>query len=426
MKIAIHDVLLMLKINRMFLGYIDRKHKGILYSKNQTLPKELIKLYYELDVDDRHLDELKEQFVNHYIDCECILEDTHSNFERDGLKEMYDYIHSDEINNNFDIYTLLELHRKLYSKAPYPDAGGFIRNAPAHLNDVAIDLSPYYMIRQELKELDVEVKELLELGKIVSKNPTRIFEYIERCVMLKCQLIKIHPFFDGNGRSIRGFINKLFLNAGLPSIYIYADESMQYKKAMGQALGDGDYTHIIDFCYYKICDSIFELDIRPKIYGENSISKQILDLASECKREISKQNIDRSDWNSSYIYALEKYLTQKGIQCEIYSTSSFNKNSISHNFLLVYYKEKRINKRLLLDPMFENLYNDDYIYLAGDSNSKKAIFNNLIENGVTSISHADVACYVNFFKSYEEISTNETDIVISRPKQLGMYKKPRK
>ena len=31
---------------------------------------------------------------------------------------MYEYLLSDEINEHFDIYTLLDLHKKLFSKAP--------------------------------------------------------------------------------------------------------------------------------------------------------------------------------------------------------------------------------------------------------------------------------------------------------------------
>jgi len=409
---------LMETISEMFLGYIDKKNEGTLYGKAKCLPKTLINLYYLLDASDRHLDELKENFINHYVECECILENTHDKFERDGLREMYDYIHSDEINYRFDIYTLFDLHKKLYSKAPYPEVGGFIRNADAYLEGAPIDLTPYYAIREELKKLDNEVLELAELGKIVYNDPDRIFEYIDRCVILKCKLIKIHPFFDGNGRSVRGFINKLFLNAGLPSIYIQADESKQYKKAMNQAIGDGDYSHIIDFYYYKICDSIFELDIKPKLYEDISVQERILDLSTMCMNEIQIQNIDQDEWEKAAIYVLERYLTKAEMNCEIYSTNHFNKDVVSHSFLLVYYNEKGINKRLLMDPIFYILYEEGLVCLNSYNEVIKRIFDSLLENGVTSVTHIGLASYVGFFKNYEETKI-ESGLSICKKKTFG-------
>lgn len=423
MDITLVELDLVTIINEMFLGYIERKNSGLLYGRADDLPKKLIKLYYRLDPSDRHLDELKENFINHYIECECVLENTHDKFEWDGLKEMYDYIHSDEINNKFDVYTLLELHRKLYSKAPYPDAGGTFRNHNVYLPTTGINLSDCYDIRDEIKALDKEVSELYEFGKYVAKNPDKIFEYIDKCVILKCKLIKIHPFFDGNGRSIRGFINKLFLTAGLPSVYINVDEVWQYKKAMNQANGDGDYSHIISFYYYKICDSIFELDIKPKVYSEIPIGKQVLGLSKLCMQEIGAKGVEKQTWENSSIYVLERYLTSQGIDCKIYSTNHFNLDAINHNFIVVYYKEKGINKRLLLDPVFSILVKEGYVYLDDYSEPIKRIFSNLIENGVTSVSHTYLGQYVRFFKTFEDVCTETSLAVCDSRKKEKVYKK---
>ena len=183
----------------------------------------------------------------------------HANpYEEAGIKEMYKYVYSDDINYRFDIYTLLELHRKLYSKVPYPEVGGMIRNATAHFNEVAIDLVPHYEIRNFLKELDYEVQDIVKLGEDVLNDYRLIFEYIDRCIKLKCKLIYVHPFADGNKRSVRGFINKLLLNVSLPSVYIYEDEQVLYKEALKEAIGDNDYTKITNFYYYKIGEAIKE------------------------------------------------------------------------------------------------------------------------------------------------------------------------
>ena len=64
---------------------------------------------------------------------------------------------------------------------------------------------------------------------------------------LKCKLLKVHPFSDGNGRTIRCFINKLMEDAGLPSVYIKVDEREEYLKYMDKALCTEDYSDIKKF-----------------------------------------------------------------------------------------------------------------------------------------------------------------------------------
>ncbi|MCI9110819.1 MAG: Fic family protein [Bacilli bacterium] len=403
-------------INEMFLGYIERKNSKTLYMKNNDLPKNLIGLYYNLNEKDRHLDDLKENFVSHYISCETILEDTREKFESEGLRVMYDYIHSDEINYRFDIYTLLELHRKLYSTAPYPEVGGVIRNSTAYLDGAAVDLTPHENIRFELKESEYLLQEIMELGKQVPNNSELLFSYIEKCVLLKCKLIKIHPFVDGNGRSVRGFINKLFLNVGLPSIYICANETKQYKKAMNQGIMDGDYSHIIDFYYYKICDSIFELDIKPKVYGEVPFGKRMLEFVNNYKENLESDEVTYQEWDNSISYAMEKELTYEGINCELHSTGQFNENALNHNFLVVYFNDKGINKRLLIDPVFKKLYDEGIVEINIDNSSMKVTFDNLINNGITSVTHMHLSQYSYFFKSYADVYGESNELVLKYKK----------
>ena len=101
-----------------------------------------------------------------------------------------------------------------------------------------------------------------------------MLEYLDDSVEVMCKLIKIHPFGDGNGRTIRGFTNKLFEDAGLPPIYIKANERTEYHKAMNLANNENDYTAIKQFYRYKVCDSIIELDINERLKEEEK-PKQI-------------------------------------------------------------------------------------------------------------------------------------------------------
>jgi len=187
---------------------------------------------------------------------------------------------------------------------------------------------------------------------------------------------------------------------------------------MNQAIGDGDYSHIIDFYYYKICDSIFELDIKPKLYEDISVQERILDLSTMCMNEIQIQNIDQDEWEKAAIYVLERYLTKAEMNCEIYSTNHFNKDVVSHSFLLVYYNEKGINKRLLMDPIFYILYEEGLVCLNSYNEVIKRIFDSLLENGVTSVTHIGLASYVGFFKNYEETKI-ESGLSICKKKTFG-------
>lgn len=258
-------------IQESFLGYKYRKREKKLYESDANIPNTLIRMYYSLNTERIEFDTLKKAFVSNYINQESKLEgvaseQNHSKAEIKGLEKMYEYIHSEDIDYMFNIYTLKELHQKLFSLTEFPEYAGEFRNAIAYLKDTEAELTDWTMIRPILNELDKEVMSLLEVANEIkdSQNTEALLKYIERCVILKCQIIQVHPFFDGNGRVTRGFINKLFEYAGLPPIYIKKGEKEEYHRAMSKARDENDYNDIIGFYKYKICDSIVELDINER------------------------------------------------------------------------------------------------------------------------------------------------------------------
>lgn len=267
-------------IREAFLGYKFRKKEHKLYDSDQEIPTNLIKLYYGL-LDKRvQFDSLKRAFVQHYIHEESKIEgidakEIHSKVEVRGLEAMYEYIHSPEIDYMFNVYTLKELHEKLFSFADHPECAGFIRNDNVYLPGTGMELCDWRDIRNELNKLDKDVIRLYEVASKIDpySDINGILKFIDECVELKCKLIKVHPFFDGNGRVIRGLINKLFETAGLPPIYIKDNERTEYHKAMNLANCEGNYASIKQFYKYKICDSIVELDINERIKINNSNEK---------------------------------------------------------------------------------------------------------------------------------------------------------
>ncbi len=384
----------------LFFDYIERRRTRQLYQDGKNglvVPKRLLMFYYQLDENRRHLNQTAEDFLRHYIACESILEDAHLKYEKDGLKEMYEYLLSDEINEHFDIYTLLDLHKKLFSKAPFPENSGHFRNDNVYLPNTGINLSDWRSIWQEIKELDGDVQNIIALGEEIKHNPGHLFEYIDKCIMLKCHLIKIHPFFDGNGRTIRAFINKLFIDVGLPPIYISSSENDTYRKAMQKAIGEEqDYSSIINFYYYKICDSIIELE-NDYIYGaqKKSSPKTIIKLVQKIKNELPSIP-NHYSLDEEIAAMIKDYLDEKDITAQVLNVYFFEQLLEPHAFVIASYQSGNINKtnQLLIDPLFETFVTENNIKA---NKGNEAMFENLKDNGVTFANQNEITKYILIF-----------------------------
>lgn len=246
----------------------------------EKLVDQLIYVYYELNYKEIHFNNMKKSFVTKYVTNETSLEGIdyltkHGREELVGLAKMYEYMHSDEIENMFDIFSIKSLHEKLYSCSPHPEFGGNFRKELARLSDSKVDICDWSEIYYRLRDLDDDVTHLRTIAPEIKKlrDPQLLLSYLDKCVELKCKLIKVHPFSDGNGRTVRCFINKLMEDAGLPSVYIKVEERDEYLKCMDKAMETEDYKAIKQFYRYKVCDSIVELDIIERLkHSEDSSS----------------------------------------------------------------------------------------------------------------------------------------------------------
>lgn len=253
----------------MFLGYKYRKEHDLLYSHDGRVPISLIKMYYSGDYKRLDSKSITKSFVDKYIKNESEIENVHEKSEIEGLGVMYDDMTKTSFDE-FELFSLIVLHKDLYSKCPYPEAGGKLRNRDVYLPGSGCDLSNYSYVFDDLCKYEDIVKELKIFAQIMRENNDykSILEYIDKCVKLGCNLINVHPFDDGNGRTIRCFINKLFIEAGIPPVYIKKNEKQEYNNAMNKANNEKDYKDITNFYLYKICDSIIELDINKRVLKE--------------------------------------------------------------------------------------------------------------------------------------------------------------
>ena len=256
----------------MFDCYIGRKKKNVLYRENDNVPELIIKHYYAYATKPEFTD-IFTNFKEEYIDNEDRIEneiqnDFHSKIERKGLSKVYDYIHTYIPNHDLNIFLLIKLQKLLFSEAPYPEYAGNFRKNPVYLPGSGVDLTSYDLVAQEMANLLPESNKIIEQGLRLGKeeDPQKknkeIIDYIEKCISLNCKLIKIHPFSDGNGRTIRAFTNLMFKLANIPPVYIEYEEQEEYRKAMNKAIGEEEnFNDIKTFYLYKICDSIIKLDL---------------------------------------------------------------------------------------------------------------------------------------------------------------------
>ncbi len=271
-----------------FLGYKYRKQNDLLYSVNAKIPKSLITMYYSDNIDRIDTTVINKRFVDSYIRNESAMESVHEKEEIKGLEIMYENMINMPLEE-FEMFSILSLHRDLYSLCPYPEAGGKLRTGDVYLPGTGTETCNYAYIFDMLLSLEDVVNDLKRMAIYMreTNDYSQIFDYINSCVRLNCNLIKIHPFQDGNGRTIRCFTNKLFEEAGIPPVYIRLNERQDYARSMNLANNEGDYSEIYAFYLYKICDSIIELDINKRVREERT--NETYDIKSKSKKKKNKK-----------------------------------------------------------------------------------------------------------------------------------------
>ena len=82
-----------------------------------------------------------------------------------------------------------------------------------------------------------------ELVDFINENPLKLND-IELATVFHHKLVWIHPFFDGNGRTVRLAMNLLLMRCGFPPAIILKNDRKKYYEALNQA-NNGDYHKLI-------------------------------------------------------------------------------------------------------------------------------------------------------------------------------------
>ena len=168
---------------------------------------------------------------------------------------MYQEIFSVPVSDELDVYDLFDLNRKLFSRYPFPEVGGRVRQNNTLALGAKFETADYQDIFTELDKLNEEVKDVF-----ARKQDMPMSEYVKWVARTHHRITVIHPFQDGNGRTSRAFMNVQFVRAGMLPIYIKAEEKEKYFEALARADLTGDYNELYEIVYRLIIKACVELN----------------------------------------------------------------------------------------------------------------------------------------------------------------------
>ena len=297
-----------------FTMYKISENYKLIYKNDPScsIPKRLIELYTKYIKPDYN--SMIFSFKKKYISNEILVEKNDTKEQRKGLKNVYDYIQNYDIHNGLDIFvSTLEINLLLWEPTDSKNNQEILEEEKRLRDEikklkaeakVEHDLKKFKKARDLEKDLstltyktkiggklrtdnyeddvnlfgtDISVpssSESLEyMNHFISKAKKDEFEeklkdeniinYISYCVKEITELIYYQPFLDGNKRTFRALLNLMFKARGLPPVYIKNIEREEYKNSLLKAIKDKDYAEIVGFYLFKICDSIYELDVLP-------------------------------------------------------------------------------------------------------------------------------------------------------------------
>lgn len=88
------------------------------------------------------------------------------------------------------------------------------------------------------------IPELME-KLVINYDDWKKYHPIIRAALIHGELVKIHPFVDGNGRTSRLVMNLSLMNSGYVPVIIKKEKRLEYYTALDKAHTTGDYTDFV-------------------------------------------------------------------------------------------------------------------------------------------------------------------------------------
>ncbi len=154
-------------------------------------------------------------------------------FETYNHNKAIDYLLS-IINDNYVLRSIdiMSLH-SLVLRSIEEDFAGRLRNGGVRISGAN------FVTPNANKVSDL----LYELIDFINTNPLELND-IELAAVFHHKLVWIHPFFDGNGRTVRLAMNLLLMRCGFPPAIILKNDRKKYYQALNQA-NNGNYQKLM-------------------------------------------------------------------------------------------------------------------------------------------------------------------------------------
>ena len=146
-----------------------------------------------------------------------------------AINFLYNIINDDYVLRSIDI---LSLHASVL-RSIEDDFAGRIRNG-------GVRISGANFIPPNASKVSNYLDELVHF---VNTNPLQMND-IELAAIFHHKFVWIHPFFDGNGRTVRLAMNLLLMRKGFPPAIILKNDRKKYYDALNQA-NNGNYQKLI-------------------------------------------------------------------------------------------------------------------------------------------------------------------------------------
>ena len=146
-----------------------------------------------------------------------------------AIDYLYRIVNDDYVLRSIDI---LSLH-SLVLRSIEEDFAGRIRNG-------GVRISGANFVPPNANKVSDLLDELIDF---VNTNPLELND-IELAAIFHHKLVWIHPFFDGNGRTVRLAMNLLLMRCGFPPAIILKNDRKKYYEALNQA-NNGNYQKLI-------------------------------------------------------------------------------------------------------------------------------------------------------------------------------------
>jgi len=146
-----------------------------------------------------------------------------------AIDYLYRIVNDDYVLRSIDI---LSLH-SLVLRSIEEDFAGRIRNG-------GVRISGANFVPPNANKVSDLLDELIDF---VNTNPLELND-IELAAIFHHKLVWIHPFFDGNGRTVRLAMNLLLMRCGFPPAIILKNDRKKYYEALNQA-NNGNYQKLM-------------------------------------------------------------------------------------------------------------------------------------------------------------------------------------